>query len=68
MNESFRYRDDALIDAKTVNAYIEEVEELRKALNEAYIHNQNMHCYQTKGRLNEELNKRTIILRTAIEN
>ena len=42
--------------------------ELRKALKEAYIHNQNMHCYQTKGRLYDELNKQTIILRTAIKN
>jgi len=27
-----------------------------------------MHCYQTKGRLHDELNKQTIILRTAIQN
>ena len=43
-------------------------DELRKTLKEAYIHNQNMHCYQTKGRLYDELNKQTIILRTAIKN
>lgn len=43
-------------------------DELRNALKEAYVHNQNMHCYQTKGRLHDELNKQTIILRTAIKN
>lgn len=43
-------------------------DELRKAVKEAYVHNQNMHCYQTKGRLYDELNKQTTILRTAIKN
>jgi len=27
---TFRYNDDALVDAKTVNAYIEELEQLKK--------------------------------------
>ena len=27
---TFRYNDDALVDAKTINAYIEELEELKK--------------------------------------
>jgi predicted transcriptional regulator len=29
MNEPFRYNDDALVDAETINAYIEELEEVK---------------------------------------
>lgn len=45
-----------------------EVARLREALSVAYTHNQNMHCYQTKGRLHEELNNQTLVLREAIKN
>jgi hypothetical protein len=61
-----------------ISSYIEIHEELEKisrkynelieAVKEAYVHNQNMHCYQTKGKLHDELNKQTIVLRTAIHN
>ena len=43
-----------------------EVERLRDAIVTAYTHNQNMHCYQTKGRLNDELNNQTMVLRKAL--
>ena len=36
-------------------------------INDAYVCNQNMHCYQTKGKLNDELNRQTVILRNAIK-
>lgn len=35
MNEPFRYNDDALVDAKTINAYIEELEEVKEQRDEA---------------------------------
>ena len=44
-----------------------EVERLREAIVTAYTHNQNMHCYQTKGRLNDELNNQTMVLRKALK-
>lgn len=39
----------------------------REAIQFAYVHNQNMHCYSTKGKLNEELNAQTSALKQALE-
>ena len=38
----------------------------KQALQQAYVHNQNMHCFQTKGRLNDQLNEQTHLLRKAL--
>ena len=52
---------------RDLNASKAEVERLREAIVTAYTHNQNMHCYQTKGRLNDELNNQTMVLRKALK-
>lgn len=44
-----------------------QVDSLLTALNDAYVCNQNMHCFQTKGRLWEQLNEQTLILRKALD-
>ena len=36
------------------------------AMEAAFVENQNMHCFATKGRLNEALNRQTGILRAAL--
>ena len=43
-----------------------ENDRLKTALQQAYVHNQNMHCFQTKGRLNDQLNEQTHLLRKAL--
>jgi|GEM_PF-1181963 len=43
-----------------------EIAHLRSALQQAYVHNQNMHCFVTKGRLNDQLNEQTHVLRKAL--
>ena len=45
---------------------ISERDEARTALQQAYVHNQNMHCFVTKGRLNDQLNEQTHVLRKAL--
>jgi hypothetical protein len=35
----------------------------RDILAQAYVHNQNMHCFVTKGRLNDQINEQTHLLR-----
>lgn len=44
-----------------------EVLMLRLALEAAYVCNQNMHCYQTKGKLHQQLNEQTKILRVVLK-
>lgn len=41
-------------------------EEALHALRQTYVHNQNMHCFVTKGRLNDQLNEQTHVLRKAL--
>jgi len=41
-------------------------EEALHALRQAYVHNQNMHCFVTQGRLNDQLNEQTHVLRKAL--
>lgn len=43
-----------------------EIDRLTSALRQAYVHNQNMHCFVTKGRLNDQLNEQTHVLRKAL--
>ena len=35
----------------------------REIIEQAYVHNQNMHCFTTKGRLNDQINEQTTLLR-----
>jgi len=42
---------------------ISERDAAREIIEQAYVHNQNMHCLVTKGRLNDQLNEQTHLLR-----
>lgn len=56
LGQTIKERDTALAQAA----------KMREALQAAYVNNQNMHCFSTKGRLNKQLNEQTVTLRAAL--
>ncbi len=56
----------APLPSQRMETPIGEAEAHLQALQQAYVHNQNMHCFTTKGRLNDQLNEQTHLLRKAL--
>lgn len=59
--ETDKYRNQWLSDQRRIH-------KLESVLKEAYIQNQNMHCYKTTGNLNKALNAQTEIFRSLLAN